>query len=194
MTKPPTEAKKTKAAPPKRPSDLHRALSLLHGERPLHVPETALLLVAWVDLPGDNTQRTQHWAVKRRWQEAVKDHFAQCLALQPHPGVLESPMVHVQMRVAAPGDERNRTGRAKYLLDKLQLRREVGYVGMMEKREPPPFPTLVPHLLARTSGHQKIRRAVPPGIPLFCSGIPVWPSSEFGEIHHRTQRWPLDPA
>ncbi|TDE87349.1 hypothetical protein [Deinococcus sp. S9] len=119
---------KRRVALPRKPANLRQVLGELHEQRPERVPEHATLLVAWVDLPGDNAQRTQHWAAKRRWQEAVKDHFALCLSEQPHPGLLQNPQVHIQLYVAAPGDERNRTGRAKYIIDKLQVRREVSYL------------------------------------------------------------------
>jgi|GEM_PF-6650332 len=114
---------------PKRPSDLLGALDRINlDHKPPFVPDDATLLVAWIDLPGDNTQRTQHWAVKRHWQEQLKTDMGDCLAAQRHPGVLERPQVHIKLLVAGKGDERNLGGRAKYVIDRLQVRREIDYV------------------------------------------------------------------
>lgn len=102
-------------------------LAELHAERPAHVPPEATLLVSWIDLPGDNAQRTQgHWKAKE-WKDALRRDFRRTLDAQRHPGLLESPMVHIRMHVGAVGDERNRTGRAKFVIDRLQVRREVSF-------------------------------------------------------------------
>lgn len=118
---------RTKTAP-QRPADLGGVLRELHLSRPGQVPERATLLVAFVNLPGDNTQRGEHWAVKKRWQDAARHDMHLCLAQQPHPGLLDEPMVYVEMHVAAVGDEWNRPGRAKFIIDRLQVRREVEFV------------------------------------------------------------------
>lgn len=123
---PPTKPKKT-GARPKRPLDLHAALDEINLQRPEHVPESALTLVAWVTIPGDNTQRGQHWTFKRSWQEPVIIDLGACLAIQPHPGVIKNPGLHIRLIVPSRGDANNSLARAKFLIDKLQVRREVQY-------------------------------------------------------------------
>lgn len=114
-----------KKARPKKPGSLRSAVAELHDLRPLHVPEHATLVVAWVEIPGDNTQRTQHWAAKRTWQDVVKNHFAASVEVQPHPGILANPQVHIQLHVRRAGDSANSYGRAKYVIDRLQRRRVI---------------------------------------------------------------------
>jgi hypothetical protein len=126
-TKTSTTPRKPPSVRPVRPVDLRVALDEVNATRPEFVPDHAITLVAWVTIPGDNTQRTQHWQVKRSWQEPVIRDFGACLAIQPHPGLLEKPRMHIRLIVPSAGDSRNSYGRAKFLIDRLQIKREVEY-------------------------------------------------------------------
>lgn len=124
---PPTK-RKVRRAKPRRPLHLEPALEALNEQhRPAFVPETALCLAAWVAIPSDNTQRDQHFMVKRSWQVPVIEHLSACMEAQIHPGVLEHPRVHILLLVPRVGDEKNRGSRAKFIIDRLQVRREVEF-------------------------------------------------------------------
>ena len=56
--------------PPK--GGLAQALDDVNATRPEHVPDDATLLVSWVSLPGENTQRTGHWAKQKAWKDTLK--------------------------------------------------------------------------------------------------------------------------
>lgn len=119
--KPPTKAKPffPEAA------DLPMFLGGLRETRPAHVPRDAVLLYAGISLPGDNAQRTGSYKKKLGWQADAKHHFSLCMNEQPHPGRLNKPRVHIQMNVAQTGDEGAYFGRAKWLIDRLQVRKDV---------------------------------------------------------------------
>lgn len=99
--------------PPK--GGLAEAMDEAHALRPAHVPEDATLLVAWVELPGENTQRTGHWAKQKGWKDGLVEDFGACLNLQGHPGIFERPGVHIRLDVTRKGDPNNMLSRAKYL-------------------------------------------------------------------------------
>lgn len=103
--------------PPK--GGLAQALDDVNATRPEHVPDDATLLVSWVSLPGENTQRG-HWAKQKVWKDALKADFGACLELQGYPPMYENPAVHIAMRVTRKGDDNNRLARAKYVIDLLQ--------------------------------------------------------------------------
>lgn len=108
--------------PPK--GGLAAAMDEANALRPEHVPDGATLLVAWVDLPGENTQRTGHWAKNKIWKEGLQRDFGACLELQGHPGTYEKPGVHIRMDVTRKGDANNMLSRAKYVIDLLQIKKE----------------------------------------------------------------------
>ena len=101
------------------PGGLAAALDEANTFRPGHVPAEAVLLTAWVSLPGDNAQRG-HWKKQITWKEALKGDFTACLELQGHPGLIREPGVHIAMHVARKGDDNNLLARAKYVIDLLQ--------------------------------------------------------------------------
>lgn len=104
--------------PPK--GGLAAALDEANRWRPPHVPPGATLLVAWTNLPGENTQRTGHWALQKAWKDVLKKDFGACLEFQGHPGTFAAPGVHVAIHCSRAGDANNRLSRAKYVLDLLQ--------------------------------------------------------------------------
>lgn len=108
-------------------AELPEALSALDHHRPDFVPEDAMLFASWVKLPSDNQQRDQKWTIKRGWQEPIINDFSNCMSLYPHPGVLTDARVHILMVVPKVGDEKNRASRAKFVIDRLQVKREVPY-------------------------------------------------------------------
>lgn len=120
MTKPPSKrpAMFLRAARPTG-TPAQRLASVLHL-RPDRVPEHATLVAAWVDLPGENEQRTGHWRRNTEWKKQLLADFSETLAAQVHPGVLERPNVHVRLDVRGLGDATNRFSRAKHPLDLLQ--------------------------------------------------------------------------
>lgn len=123
MTKPPTK----KMARPAAPRDIAAALLELDALRPGNVPPGATVLCSWVKLPGDNAGRAD-WRRQQAWKQPLINHFSACMEAQPHPGVLRHPQVHVLMLVPRVGDEINRFSRAKFAIDRLQIRRVVPYV------------------------------------------------------------------
>ncbi|GAA4013547.1 hypothetical protein GCM10022631_26480 [Deinococcus rubellus] len=110
---------------PRLPADLAAALSEAHAARPEQVPESATLLMAFVDLPGSNSMETGSFRRQFVWKDAVKDHFGRCMNLQPHPGLIHDPEVYIELHVAKAGDEINDLRRVKFIIDRLQIRREV---------------------------------------------------------------------
>ena len=131
--KPPIKRPAARATPkkpkpqPQRPLSIKAALEALHAERPEHIPAGATLVVAWIDLPGENAQR-KSWHAALDWKAQLKLDFAACLKLQGHPGLIAHPRVHVQLHVAVPGDPINSYSRVKYVIDKLQVLRASSYV------------------------------------------------------------------
>jgi hypothetical protein len=85
------------------------------------VPDHATLLVAWLNLPGENTQRSRHWAQNKAWKDTLKQDFAACLDFQGHPGLLRDPAIHIALHVSRRGDDNNLLARAKYVIDLLQV-------------------------------------------------------------------------
>lgn len=127
--KPKTEPSKPKkaAVKVKRPSGRFsaRILDEINREfKPDYVPDYATVLVSWLRLPGENTQRTQNPFVANRWKKQIQDDFAYCLYLQSYHGVMENPRMH-SLVLGSKGDENNRISRIKYLIDKLQIRRDI---------------------------------------------------------------------
>lgn len=103
--------------------ELKAGLAEVHDSRPSWVPEEATLLVSWVDLPGENKQRTQHWTTNRVWKKVIADDFFACVALQK-PHMYKNPRVHIRMDVRRKGDANNMLSRAKYVIDLLQVRKD----------------------------------------------------------------------
>ena len=120
----PESVPKKKKVKPDRPSarDLPRRLDELNTlHRPESVPEHAHFLCAFVNVPGDNTQRTQHWAEKKRWFDEVVQDFRLSSNLQDHPGAFPHPLVYAVSLVSRTGDDINRFGRLKKVIDTLQV-------------------------------------------------------------------------
>ncbi len=90
-------------------------------EAPFGFPESGTVLISWMDCPGDNKQRSQHKRVKQNWHELVRRDFTDCMALQPHPGVLENPKLFCWGHVGSAGDSvMNGWARYKHFVDLLQ--------------------------------------------------------------------------
>lgn len=129
-------APKARAKRPK--GELAAQLSELAPLRPAHVPETAFLHAAWVNLPGANAQEREDFMKAQRWKTPIFDHFAACAELYPHPGPLLSPRVHILIISTSPGDEKNRGKRAKYVIDRLEPLKEVQFRRTPTKTNPSP--------------------------------------------------------
>lgn len=124
-SKPPTKPTRRRPVAWRPPSGgFEAALDRLHAGRPEHVPEGAFMVAAFVEVPGENTQRTGHWAKNSAWKKKLVEDFTKCAELQPHPGVLDDPRVHIQLSVLRAGDNNNRLSRAKYLIDTLQIHKK----------------------------------------------------------------------
>lgn len=95
--------------------------------RPDGVPESAMVFYAGIGLPGDNTQRTGSFRKKLGWQAKAKHHFSLCADGQEHLGMLDKPKVLIEMHVARVGDENAQFGRAKWIIDRLQPRKETHF-------------------------------------------------------------------
>lgn len=106
--------------------------------RPFVVPPTAVCLHAFVDIPGDNEQRTAFWTKNEPWKEQLKADFVASLAAQKHPGLIQKPQVFIRAAVGGKSDPTDLSGRYKRPIDLLQLEtvskdgKHFGCLGLIE--------------------------------------------------------------
>lgn len=107
-------------------------------DAPFGFPPAGVVALSFLDLPGDNEQRGQHWAQRQGWHELLRSDFTTSIALQRHPGLIPSPRVLVASAVGGASDPLNLGARYKHAIDLLQLPqtsvsgRRTGLLGLIE--------------------------------------------------------------
>lgn len=107
-------------------------------DAPCGFPPAGVVALSFLDLPGDNEQRGQHWAQRQAWHELMRSDFTMSLSLQRHPGLIPSPRVQVASAVGGASDPVNLGARYKHCIDLLQLPqtsvsgRRTGLLGLIE--------------------------------------------------------------
>lgn len=86
------------------------------------VDKTITILVSWVNIPGDNTQRSQHWAKNMVWKSQLETDFGKSLKYTMLPEKpLKKPKVLMYGVVGSKTDLFNIGSRYKKVLDLLQI-------------------------------------------------------------------------
>jgi hypothetical protein len=109
------------------------------GKQGMDVPNNAIALISYVDIPGDNIQRGMNsFLAKAAWRDQLDTDFKRCMANQEHPGVFKNPQVRIYVEVGSASDLNAKLGRYKKPIDNLQvarvdkLGRQTGLLGLID--------------------------------------------------------------
>lgn len=103
---------------------------MMRDNRPVGVPVNAKIVMAWVDVPGANTQKTQRYAA---WKETLREDFILTAKLQSID-LIPNPRIHIVGYVGTTGDAVNSLARYKTPIDYLQTETTYLYKGKNRRR------------------------------------------------------------